>query len=167
MLFAFCIKKICKFQQNFLILHLILLKMNANTTHINDKTTGLFYEKESLRCVWSVRGRRFNKENLADSEKSRNFAKEKANNAKMVCELFGFLTCLYMTQDMANEIIQQQNEPKGAAISIGLYEFSYFAEAKSKAIGNDHQPLTTDQNKDWLFANYVYNSQHAELAKLE
>lgn len=81
--------------------------MNANTTHINDKTTGLFYEKESLRCVWSVRGRRFNKENLADSEKSRNFAKEKANNAKMVCELFGFLTCLYMTLTKLFTVIMQ------------------------------------------------------------
>lgn len=33
---------------------------------------------------------------------------------------------------------------KNAAISIGKEEFSYFAEAKDKAIGQDHQPLSIE-----------------------
>ena len=33
---------------------------------------------------------------------------------------------------------------KDAAISIGKEDFSYFAEAKGKAIGQDHQPLSIE-----------------------
>lgn len=33
---------------------------------------------------------------------------------------------------------------KNAAISIGLKEFSYFAEAKDKVMGHDHQPLSIE-----------------------
>lgn len=33
---------------------------------------------------------------------------------------------------------------KDAAISIGKEEYSYFAEAKGKAIGHDHQPLSIE-----------------------
>ena len=33
---------------------------------------------------------------------------------------------------------------KNAAISIGLKEYSYFAEKKNKVMGHDHQPLTTE-----------------------
>ena len=33
---------------------------------------------------------------------------------------------------------------KNAAISIGLKEFSYYAEAKDKVIGLDHQPLSIE-----------------------
>ena len=36
---------------------------------------------------------------------------------------------------------------KNAAISIGQKEYSYFAEAKDKAIGLDHQPLTIESVK--------------------
>ena len=33
---------------------------------------------------------------------------------------------------------------KNAAVSIGKEEYSYFAEAKDKAIGHDHQPLSIE-----------------------
>ena len=38
-------------------------------------------------------------------------------------------------------LLLQRND---AAISIGKEEYSYFAEAKGKAIGHDHQPLSIE-----------------------
>ena len=39
---------------------------------------------------------------------------------------------------------------KDAAISIGEKEYSYFAEAKDKAIGHDHLPLSIDSVKSTI-----------------